>query len=137
MPIRQKLIFVCSLYGCVSCPTNEVQNRKKCRFLHESWLSLSSCSCRYTPLQTCIHKVPTGQSERGTLWPRRWPSRLERPPYWLKDSEVGTPNKLASKKFVDDSNFWKQVVANSYLNGIGIDWSSVRNVMDMRASYGG
>lgn len=91
----------------------------------------------YTQLQTCIHKVPTGQSERGTLWPLHWPSRLQKPPYWLKDSEVGTPNAIASKKFVDDSDFWKQVIANSYLNGIGIDWSSVRNVMDMRASYGG
>lgn len=91
----------------------------------------------YTPLQACIHKVPTNPLERGTQWPAHWPSRLEKPPYWLKDSELGANNKLAFKKFIDDSNYWKHVVANSYLNGIGIDWSSVRNVMDMSASYGG
>ncbi|KAE8683450.1 putative methyltransferase PMT25 [Hibiscus syriacus] len=29
------------------------------------------------------------------------------------------------------------VAGKSYLNGMGIDWSSVRNVMDMKAVYGG
>lgn len=87
----------------------------------------------YTPLQQCIHKVAKDSSERGSQWPAPWPSRLEKPPYWLKDSLVGA----SSMDFTDDYNHWKHVIANSYLNGIGIDWSLVRNTMDMRASYGG
>lgn len=69
--------------------------------------------------------------------PIKWPSRLEKPPYWLKGSEAGVYGKAASKDFIDDYNHWKHVFAKSYYNGIGIDWSSVRNVMDMRAVYGG
>ncbi|KAJ8450343.1 hypothetical protein Cgig2_004800 [Carnegiea gigantea] len=91
----------------------------------------------YVPLEACIHKVPTDPSKRGSQWPTQWPSRLETLPYWLKDSEVGGNGKAAPKDFNDDYMHWKLVVANSYLNGIGIDWSSVRNVMDMKALYGG
>jgi len=36
-----------------------------------------------------------------------------------------------------DHNHWKAVVEKSYLDGLGIDWSNIRNVMDMRAVYGG
>ncbi|XP_074262960.1 putative methyltransferase PMT24 isoform X2 [Silene latifolia] len=88
-------------------------------------------------LQACMHKIPTHPSERGYEWPAKWPLRLEKHPYWLQDSEVGVYGKAAPKDFVDDYKHWKLVFENSYLNGIGIDWSSVRNVMDMRAVYGG
>ncbi|KMT19665.1 hypothetical protein BVRB_1g010520 isoform A [Beta vulgaris subsp. vulgaris] len=88
-------------------------------------------------LQTCIHKVPTDPSERGYHFPAKWPSRLEKPPYWLNDSEAGVYGKVAPKDFVDDYKHWKRVVAESYSDEIGIDWSSVRNVMDMKAVYGG
>ncbi|XP_074272580.1 putative methyltransferase PMT24 [Silene latifolia] len=84
----------------------------------------------YTPLQACIHKVPTNPSERGSQWPPLWPSRLNKTPYWMKSYE-------SYGDFNDDYDHWKQVVTTTYLNGSGIDWSSVRNVMDMRASYGG
>ncbi|KAL2894053.1 putative methyltransferase PMT26 [Bienertia sinuspersici] len=87
----------------------------------------------YTPLQQCIHKVSKDPSKRGSQWPAPWPIRLEEPPYWLKASPTGA----SPKDFTDDYNHWKHVIANSYVNGIGIDWSLVRNVMDMRASYGG
>jgi tRNA wybutosine-synthesizing protein 1 len=36
-----------------------------------------------------------------------------------------------------DHNHWKAVVEKSYLDGLGIDWSNIRNVMDMRAVFGG
>lgn len=84
---------------------------------------------RYTPLQQCIHKVAKDPSERGFKWPALWPSRLEEPPYWLKGASL--------KGFTDDYNHWKDAFAKLYLDGIGVDWSLVRNVMDMRASYGG
>ncbi|XP_057532140.1 probable methyltransferase PMT26 isoform X2 [Amaranthus tricolor] len=83
----------------------------------------------YTPLQQCIHKVVKDPYERGFKWPALWPSRLEEPPYWLKGASL--------KDFIDDYNHWKYAFAHLYLNGIGVDWSLVRNVMDMRASYGG
>ena len=75
-------------------------------------------------------------AERGSQWPALWPSRLESPPYWLK-SRVEVYGKAAAKDFNADYQHWKKVVSESYLEGMGISWSSVRNVMDMRAVYGG
>ncbi|KAK8510584.1 hypothetical protein V6N13_110091 [Hibiscus sabdariffa] len=88
------------------------------------------------PLQACMHKVPEDSTERGSLWPAQWPERLEQPPYWL-NSQIGVYGKVAQEDFTEDYNHWKTVVSQSYLNGMGIDWSSVRNVMDMKAVYGG
>ncbi|XVF61049.1 hypothetical protein PTKIN_Ptkin08bG0097700 [Pterospermum kingtungense] len=89
------------------------------------------------PLQTCMHKVPVDGSERGSQWPEQWPARLEKYPYWLLSSQVGVYGKAAPEDFSADYEHWKRVVTNSYVNGLGIKWSSVRNVMDMRAVYGG
>ncbi|KAJ0951656.1 putative S-adenosyl-L-methionine-dependent methyltransferase [Helianthus annuus] len=88
-------------------------------------------------LESCMHKVPVDESARGSKWPETWPQRLESPPYWLKTSEVGVYGKPAPEDFTSDYDHWKRVVSKSYLNGLGIDWSSVRNVMDMRSIYGG
>nr|XP_023919097.1 probable methyltransferase PMT26 [Quercus suber]POF01941.1 putative methyltransferase pmt26 [Quercus suber] len=89
------------------------------------------------PLQACMHKVPVDASERGSQWPEQWPARLEKPPYWLLSSQVGVYGKAAPEDFTADHEHWKRVVTKSYLSGMGIDWSHVRNVMDMRAVYGG
>ncbi|CAN1175995.1 Probable methyltransferase PMT24 [Linum perenne] len=88
------------------------------------------------PLEACMHKVPEDESVRGSKWPEQWPQRLESPPYWLK-SQVGVYGKAGPEDFVADYNHWKNVVSQSYLNGMGINWGSVRNVMDMKAVYGG
>ncbi|KVH98824.1 putative S-adenosyl-L-methionine-dependent methyltransferase [Cynara cardunculus var. scolymus] len=58
---------------------------------------------------------------RGSKWPKRWPKRLESPPYWLKSSEVGVYGKPAPEDFTADYENWKRVVSKSYLNGLGID----------------
>ncbi|XWS29914.1 hypothetical protein CRYUN_Cryun24cG0071400 [Craigia yunnanensis] len=89
------------------------------------------------PLQTCMHKVPVDASDRGSQWPELWPARLEKSPYWLLSSQVGVYGKAAPEDFAADNEHWKRVVTKSYINGVGINWSSVRNVMDMRAVYGG
>lgn len=91
---------------------------------------------RNVQLQACMHKVPVDKSKRGSRWPLQWPLRLEKPPYWL-NSEAGVYGKAAPEDFTADYQHWKNVVSNSYLNGMGINWSFVRNVMDMRAVYGG
>ncbi|XP_009771172.1 putative methyltransferase PMT26 [Nicotiana tabacum] len=89
------------------------------------------------PLQACLHKAPVATSERGSQWPESWPARLSKSPYWLLSSQVGVYGKPAPEDFTADYEHWKHVVKNSYINGMGINWSTVRNVMDMRAIYGG
>ncbi|KAG2711533.1 hypothetical protein I3760_04G081300 [Carya illinoinensis] len=89
------------------------------------------------PLQACMHKVPVDTSERGSQWPEQWPARLEKPPYWLLSSQVGVYGKAAPDDFTADYEHWKRVVTKSYLNGMGVNWSNVRNAMDMRSVYGG
>ncbi|GFQ02012.1 probable methyltransferase pmt26 [Phtheirospermum japonicum] len=89
------------------------------------------------PLQACMHKLPVASSERGAQWPEQWPTRAEKVPYWLSSSDVGVYGKPAPEDFETDYKHWKRVVNNSYLKGLGINWSNVRNAMDMRAVYGG
>lgn len=89
------------------------------------------------PLQACMHKIPVGASERGSQWPEQWPLRVEKPPYWLLSSQVGVYGKAAPEDFTADYEHWKRVVTKSYISGLGINWSNVRNVMDMRSVYGG
>lgn len=89
------------------------------------------------PLQSCMHRIPEGESDRGTQWPEQWSTRLKKPPYWLTSSQVGVYGKAAPEDFASDYEHWKRVVTQSYLNGLGISWSNIRNVMDMRAIYGG
>lgn len=91
----------------------------------------------YIPMKSCLHKVPTGDGERGTVWPEDWPLRLEKAPFWLNNMQVGIYGKQAAIDFTSDTDHWKRVVTKSYLTGLGINWSAVRNVMDMKAVYGG
>lgn len=88
-------------------------------------------------LKACIHKVPVGLKERASQWPEEWPQRAEKAPGWLKSSQVGVYGKAAPEDFADDYQHWKNVVSKSYLKNLGIYWSSVRNVMDMKTVYGG
>ncbi|CAA7034870.1 unnamed protein product [Microthlaspi erraticum] len=89
------------------------------------------------PLQACMHTAPEDKTQRGSQWPEQWPARLEKPPYWLSSSQTGVYGKAAPEDFSADYEHWKRVVTKSYLNGLGINWATVRNVMDMRAVYGG
>lgn len=93
--------------------------------------------CRYVPLEVCIHRVPIDVSERGSQWPANWPQRVEVPPQWLNSSGTGIYGKPAKDDFVADYKHWVRVVEKSYLSGLDIDWSKIRNVMDMKAVYGG
>ncbi|XP_074279215.1 putative methyltransferase PMT28 [Silene latifolia] len=81
----------------------------------------------YIPIGHCLHLVPTAIEQHGTEWPAEWPSRLESYPDWLNDKE----------KVKADTHHWKSIVEKSYLTGMGIDWKNIRNVMDMKAIYGG
>lgn len=89
----------------------------------------------YVPMVACMHRVPVDKTERGAKWPEPWPRRLKRAPYWLNSSQIGIYGKPTPQDFVADNERWKNVVDE--LSNLGITWSSVRNVMDMRAVYGG
>eukprot|EP00252_Welwitschia_mirabilis_P025719 TRINITY_DN8166_c0_g4_i2.p1 TRINITY_DN8166_c0_g4~~TRINITY_DN8166_c0_g4_i2.p1 ORF type:complete len:837 (-),score=183.61 TRINITY_DN8166_c0_g4_i2:471-2981(-) len=83
----------------------------------------------YVPMESCLHKVPTDAEGRGTQWPENWPQRLDNVPFWVKGD--------VRDKLTADTEYWKRVVNNSYLQQLGIAWDAIRNVMDMRAVYGG
>ncbi|KAL3614663.1 hypothetical protein CASFOL_041420 [Castilleja foliolosa] len=91
----------------------------------------------YVPLQSCMHRVPLLETERGSQWPEEWPDRLQTPPYWLNGTQMGIYGKPAPDDFTSDYKHWKRMVSELYMNNLGISWSHVRNVMDMRAVYGG
>lgn len=78
-------------------------------------------------MKTCLHPIPSSIEQHGTEWPEEWPKRLKTVPEWFDNKE----------KLVADSNHWSSIVEKSYLTGLGIDWSNIRNVMDMKAIYGG
>lgn len=84
-----------------------------------------------------MHRIPVEETERGSQWPENWPQRVQTPPYWLNSSQMGIYGRPAPQDFVSDYRHWKNVVTKSYMKAIGISWENVRNVMDMRAVYGG
>lgn len=84
-----------------------------------------------------MHRVPEGEVERGSRWPQIWPQRVQTPPYWLNKSQMGIYGKPAPDDFARDYEHWELMVSKTYLSGLGISWDNVRNVMDMRAVYGG
>lgn len=77
------------------------------------------------PLSRCLSQLP------GYSWPVPWPERLSSKPLSL------SPEPESEEKFYKDTKDWSALVSNSYLNNAAINWSSVRNVMDMNAGYGG
>ncbi|XP_065632187.1 probable methyltransferase PMT28 [Quercus suber] len=81
----------------------------------------------HVPIKTCLHTIPSAIEQHGTEWPEEWPKRLDTYPDWLNDKE----------RVIEDTKHWKAIVDKSYLTGVGIDWSNIRNVMDMKAIYGG
>ncbi|TKY57718.1 methyltransferase PMT28 [Spatholobus suberectus] len=81
----------------------------------------------YVPTKTCLHTIPSGIEQHGAEWPEEWPKRLESYPDWVNNKE----------KVVADTNHWNAIVNKSYLNGLGINWTSIRNIMDMKSIYGG
>lgn len=93
--------------------------------------------CRYVDMNSCIHRIPTGDGVRATTWPVSWPARLESTPKWLSSVPKGIYGKPASQEFVADTKHWRNVVTKSYFKTLGIEWPHVRNVMDMNAGYGG
>ncbi|XP_022871830.1 probable methyltransferase PMT23 [Olea europaea var. sylvestris] len=81
----------------------------------------------YAPLDGCLPRLPNYAQE----WRSSWPDRLKSKPPTL------IPEPDAVKIFNADTRHWSALVSDVYLGGLDINWSSVRNVMDMKAGYGG
>ncbi|KAJ0046946.1 hypothetical protein Pint_06570 [Pistacia integerrima] len=85
----------------------------------------------YVPLNNCLSRLPVDGKGNLFSWPEPWPQRLR-----SKSPRLST--KLnAEEIYNEDSTHWSALVSEVYLQGLAINWSSVRNVMDMNASYGG
>nr|XP_043607848.1 probable methyltransferase PMT28 [Erigeron canadensis] len=80
----------------------------------------------YVPINSCLHPIPSAIEDRGTEWPEEWPKRLQTFPDWMNNKD----------KLVSDSAHWKAIVDKSYLTGLGINWLTIRNVMDMHSIFG-
>ncbi|GAB2288298.1 hypothetical protein Dimus_022638 [Dionaea muscipula] len=80
----------------------------------------------YTPLRKCLPQLPHSAS-----WPPLWPERLTAAPVSFSTKSD------AQELFVSDTKHWSSLVSDTYMTGLGINWSYVRNVMDMNARYGG
>lgn len=93
---------------------------------------------RYTKMNACLHKVPLAtEGLHGSQWPAEGPSRLREMPAWLPSFGQGLYGRRADEEFPKDTEHWENV-AKGYLDHkkTPIDWSTVRNIMDMDAHYG-
>ncbi|PSS31341.1 Methyltransferase [Actinidia chinensis var. chinensis] len=79
------------------------------------------------PIKTCLDTIPSAIEQRGNEWPAEWPKRLDTFPEWINDRE----------KLIADTEHWKAIVDKSYLTRMDMDWSNIRNIMDMKAINGG
>jgi len=84
-----------------------------------------------------MHKLPSAEGARATSWPADWPLRVEATPSWLSSTEKGIYGGSLAEEYRSDTDHWKRIIEKSYLHGLGINWGSIRNVMDMKAGYGG
>ncbi|KAI4382870.1 hypothetical protein MLD38_008774 [Melastoma candidum] len=81
----------------------------------------------YLPLDNCLTRLPGDGT--GYSWPSAWPKRLgDKPPSFSGESK---------EMFYEDTQHWSALVSDMYMEGIGLNWSRIRNVMDMNAGYGG
>ena len=48
-----------------------------------------------------------------------------------------TSFQFSQEKVDSDANNWKDLVSEVYRNEFAVNWSSVRNVMDMNSGFGG
>ncbi|XP_062181039.1 probable methyltransferase PMT23 isoform X2 [Phragmites australis] len=86
----------------------------------------------YAPLDSCILPAPVSSPDERNNWPVLWPERLN-----VKYASVPDDYASNKEKFDADTKYWKQVVSEIYFNDFPLNWSSIRNIMDMSAGSGG
>lgn len=85
----------------------------------------------YVPLDSCLIPLPLKSVDEIYSWPAPWPERLKGKPARRTSEPEG------EEIFNEDTRHWSTLVSEVYLGGLSINWSRVRNVMDMNAGYGG
>lgn len=86
----------------------------------------------YTPLDDCLPKLPSTSAEKS--WPTSWPERLSMGPASLSQE---SNRKEAEESIYNDTKYWDTLISDVYLHNIAVNWSSVRNVIDLNAGLGG
>ncbi|CAN0888435.1 Probable methyltransferase PMT23 [Linum grandiflorum] len=85
----------------------------------------------YTPLRSCISRLPLDEEGNVMSWPVTWPYRLNSIP-------VSLPSKPGMvEQYKADNKRWEVLVSDIYLTKLNLNWTGVRNIMDMNAGYGG
>ncbi|CAN1172917.1 Probable methyltransferase PMT23 [Linum perenne] len=85
----------------------------------------------YTPLRSCISRLPVDKEGKVMSWPVTWPYRINTLPVSLP-SEPGIVEQYKA-----DNKRWAELVSDTYLMKLNISWSGIRNILDMNAGYGG
>ncbi|CAN6346488.1 unnamed protein product [Urochloa humidicola] len=86
----------------------------------------------YAPLDSCIFATAISSLDERNNRPVPWPERLN-------VGYASLPGDSTSNKevFEADTKYWKQVVSEVYNSDFPLNWSSIRNIMDMNAGFGG
>lgn len=87
---------------------------------------------RYVNLQACISELPKNGYEANVT---AWPARLKTPPnriHSIKHDALISREEL----FRAESMYWNDIIA-SYVRAWHWNKMRLRNVMDMRAGFGG
>ncbi|KAK8476890.1 hypothetical protein V6N13_043136 [Hibiscus sabdariffa] len=86
----------------------------------------------YVDLKACISQLPENQYGANVAL---WPARLQIPPDRLQSIQIDS--SIARKElFMAESKYWNEIVA-SYVRVLHWKKFQLRNVLDMRAGYGG
>lgn len=125
--------MIYGIYYILVCSHGLVRNlviRNTSKYGKENWLHL--VLCRRVNTKKCIARLPEdGSGANVTSWPARLhslPSRL----FSIKtDSDVSRKQLYRA-----DSLYWNAIV-DGYVSVFKINEVKIRNVMDMRAGYGG
>ncbi|CAI5942720.1 unnamed protein product [Closterium sp. NIES-64] len=88
----------------------------------------------YEPMEACMHRIPAAKAL--TTWPAEGRNRLVTAPARMAEVARGLFGKAGPADFDADTEFWERETKR-YSRHLNMDWTTVRNVMDMDSHYGG
>ena len=88
--------------------------------------------CRYVGLKACITELPSNGYGANVT---KWPARLHNPPERLQSIKMDA-NISRKELFEAESKYWKEII-DSYVRAFRWREYNIRNVLDMRAGFGG
>ncbi|KAF7038417.1 hypothetical protein CFC21_048603 [Triticum aestivum] len=88
----------------------------------------------YTPLDSCLLLPALSKSGAGNSWPISWPERLN---IRSSTSSENSSTWFSQENFDSDTKNWNGLISEVYSSEFAVNWSSIRNVMDMNAGFGG